>query len=73
MLFILVYSFVNAAEMSMRIAAALSVRQGGSPYSRGPKDRLYMMSILLVILQCTLAVGAVFVGARIAFWLKRSL
>ena len=71
MVFILVYSFVNAAEMSLRIAAALSVRQGGSPYSRGPKDRLYVISVLLVVLQWVLAMGAFFVGASIAFWIKR--
>ncbi len=62
-----IYTFVNGAEMGIRTAATLSIRIGGSPYSHGPKGRLYFMTFAFILTQWTLVVGGVIIGLRLAY------
>lgn len=62
-----VYSFVNGAEMGIRTAATLSNRGGGSPYSRGPSARLLLMVFAFVLLQWFFVVAGVLFTLSIAY------
>lgn len=67
----LVYSMVNATELGHRIAASLSIRRGGSPYSKGPRDRLIVMGVVLGTLQILMNLATMYVGLKVGLWMRR--
>jgi hypothetical protein len=62
-----VYTLVNGIEMGIRTAATISVRGGGSPYSHGPRARLFLMTTCFVLLQWVLVVFGAYGAALLAY------